>query len=107
MQIPGRAELLIPDLGADRTCASCKTSDRAAGGTREGRDTLTVHPSDPFLIFTGLENLEGVVVALKYDNNDNGTIVGQILSGGADPASLLATADTLFVGNVRARRFLP
>jgi 6-phosphogluconolactonase (cycloisomerase 2 family) len=62
---------------------------------------LTVHPSDPSLVFTGLEQREGVVVALKYDKDGNGTIVGQIPSGGADPASLLATADTLFVGNVR------
>jgi Lactonase, 7-bladed beta-propeller len=65
---------------------------------------LTAHPTDPSLIFTGLEQREGVVVALRYDEDGNGTIVSQIPSGGADPASLLATADTLLVGNVRVIR---
>jgi hypothetical protein len=95
----------ITSLLFDPTGPSLKVTSEVKVGARPS--WLTVHPSDPSLIFTGLENLEGVVVALKYDKDGNGTIVGQIPSGGADPASLLATADTLFVGNVRARRFLP
>ena len=95
----------ITSLLFDPTGPSLKVTSEVKVGARPS--WLTVHPSDPSLIFTGLENLEGVVVALKYDNDGNGTIVGQIPSGGADPASLLATTDTLFVGNVRARRFLP
>ena len=42
MTIPGRAELLIPDLGADRTWRVVHDQRSAAGGTREGRGTLTV-----------------------------------------------------------------
>jgi hypothetical protein len=62
---------------------------------------LTAHPTDPSLVFTGLEQTEGVAVALKYDNSGIGNIVGQIPSGGAEPVSLLATANTLLIGNVR------
>ena len=65
---------------------------------------LTVHPNDPTLVFTGLEVAYGIIIALKFDENGNGTIVGQISSGGADPASLLATTDILLVGNVRIMR---
>ncbi|KAI0268656.1 3-carboxy-cis,cis-mucoante lactonizing enzyme [Gloeopeniophorella convolvens] len=60
---------------------------------------LTVHPDDPYLVFTGLEQAEGVAVAIKYDEEGRGTVVGEIPSGGADPASLLAVKDTLLVGN--------
>jgi hypothetical protein len=67
---------------------------------------LTVHPNDPTLVFTGLEVANGIVIALKFDENGNGTVVGQISSGGADPASLLATTDALIVGNVRIMRQL-
>lgn len=60
---------------------------------------LTAHPDDPTLIFTGLEVSDGTAIALKFDKDGNGTVVGQIPSGGADPASLLATTDALLVGN--------
>lgn len=62
---------------------------------------LTAHPDDPTLVFTGLEVSDGTTIALKFDEDGNGTVVGQIPSGGADPASLLATTDALLVGNVR------
>ncbi|KAH9161433.1 3-carboxy-cis,cis-mucoante lactonizing enzyme [Lactarius sanguifluus] len=60
---------------------------------------LTTHPDDPTLVFTGLEQSDGIIIALKFNEDGNATVVGQIPSGGADPASLLATTDTLFVGN--------
>jgi hypothetical protein len=62
---------------------------------------LTAHPDDPTLVFTGLEQSDGVIIALKFNEDGNATVVGQIPSGGADPASLLATTNTLLVGNVR------
>jgi hypothetical protein len=62
---------------------------------------LTAHPDDPTLVFTGLEVSDGTIIALKFDEDGNGTVVGQIPSRGADPASLLATTDALLVGNVR------
>lgn len=62
---------------------------------------ITGHPANPSLAFTGLEQQDGIVVALKFDDTAKGTIVEQIPSGGASPASLLATTDALFVGNVR------
>lgn len=58
------------------------------------------HPNNPSLAFTGLEQEDGVVVALTFDETGNGTIVGEIPSGGAIPGSLLATMEALFVGNV-------
>lgn len=58
------------------------------------------HPSNPSLAFTGLEQEDGAVVALTIDETGNGTIVGEIPSGGAIPGSLLATMEALFVGNV-------
>lgn len=60
---------------------------------------LTAHPDDPTLVFTGLEVSDGTIIALKFDKDGNGTVVGQIPSRGADPASLLATTDALLVGN--------
>ena len=62
---------------------------------------ITGHPTNPSLAFTGLEQQDGVIVVLTFDDTAKGTIVGQIPSGGASPASLLATTDALFVGNVR------
>ena len=65
---------------------------------------LTAHPDDPTLVFTGLEQSDGIIVALKFNEDGNAAVVGRIPSGGEDPASLLATTDTLLVGNVRRHR---
>ena len=62
---------------------------------------ITSHPGDSFIVFAGLEQTEGRVVVLKYDERGQGKVLGSFSSGGRDPASLLATKDTLFVGNVR------
>ncbi|KAI0048625.1 putative isomerase YbhE [Auriscalpium vulgare] len=60
---------------------------------------IVTHPDDPSLVFTGLEQADGRILALKYDAEGRGTVVGSISSGGADPASLLAADGTLFIGN--------
>ncbi|OBZ69776.1 6-phosphogluconolactonase [Grifola frondosa] len=60
---------------------------------------ITRHPTDTSLIFTGLEQPDGKVVALRYDAEGRGTIVGEAPSGGGHPCSLLATKDQLLIGN--------
>jgi hypothetical protein len=65
---------------------------------------VTGHPTNPSLAFTNLEQDNGMTIALSYDNTGNGTIVGQVPSGGAGPAFLLTTADAVFVANVRSMR---
>ncbi|TFY79124.1 hypothetical protein EWM64_g4889, partial [Hericium alpestre] len=60
---------------------------------------ITPHPTDSSVVFTGLEQADGRVVVLKYDAAGKGVVIGAISSGGKDPAALLASKDTLFVGN--------
>ncbi|KAK7012260.1 3-carboxy-cis,cis-mucoante lactonizing enzyme [Favolaschia claudopus] len=60
---------------------------------------IEFHPSDPSLVFAGLEQTEGKVVAIKYDEHGNGTVVAETTSGGADPCSLTVTENRLFVAN--------
>ncbi|KAL0955550.1 hypothetical protein HGRIS_001787 [Hohenbuehelia grisea] len=60
---------------------------------------VTQHPDDPSLLFAGLEQTEGEVVAIKYDSEWKGEVVARISSGGADPCSLLAHKAELFVAN--------
>ncbi|KAF8216415.1 Lactonase, 7-bladed beta-propeller-domain-containing protein [Mycena galopus ATCC 62051] len=51
------------------------------------------------LVFAGLEQAEGKVVAVKYDTSGQGIVVAEASSGGADPCSLVATENRLFVAN--------
>ncbi|KAJ7155486.1 Lactonase, 7-bladed beta-propeller-domain-containing protein [Mycena crocata] len=60
---------------------------------------LEFYPSDHSLVFTGLETTQGRIVAIKYDESGHGTVVADVPSGGADPCSLEATDDELFVAN--------
>lgn len=62
---------------------------------------ITAYPDDRSLIFTGLEQTEGKVIALKYGKDGQGRIAAELSSGGADPCTLLATKGELLVGNVR------
>lgn len=63
---------------------------------------ITFYPGDHSLVFTGLEQTEGKVIALKFDKDGTGTVVAEALSAGADPCALLATKDDLLVANVRS-----
>lgn len=61
---------------------------------------VTPYPGDNSLIFTGLEQSDGKVVAIKFDyENKKAEVVKEVQSAGADPCSLLATEDQLFVAN--------
>ena len=62
---------------------------------------ITPHPNDPTLIFAGLEQNEGKVIAVKFDDKSGeGRIVGEASSGGAGPCSVLATEDEVIIANV-------
>ena len=61
---------------------------------------ITPHPKDQSLVFTGLEQSNGQIVAVKFDQKGHGTIVGSSPSGGADPCNLVAVGSDLFIANV-------
>ena len=61
---------------------------------------ITPHPTDPSLVFTGLEQDGGKAFVIRYDAEGKGTVVGSAPSGGADPCTLLALGTELLVGNV-------
>jgi hypothetical protein len=55
------------------------------------------HPSDRSLIFTGLEQSDGKIVVVKYDEHGKGQKVDETTcsSGGADPCTLPKTSLSL------------
>lgn len=67
---------------------------------------VTPHPRDPSLIFTGLEQSDGRILAIKYDEHNRGTVVGQISSLGADPCTLVVHERELLVGNYSSGKFV-
>ena len=62
---------------------------------------ITPHPKDSTLIFTGLEQDDGQILAIKFDQKGHGVVVGRAPSAGRDPCNLLATDSELFIANVR------
>ncbi|KAH9833974.1 putative isomerase YbhE [Rhodofomes roseus] len=66
---------------------------------------LTPHPTDPSLVFTGLEKDGGKAVVVRYDAEGKGTVVGEAPSGGSDPCTLLALGTELFIGNYSSGTF--
>ncbi|KZV76423.1 putative isomerase YbhE [Peniophora sp. CONT] len=60
---------------------------------------LTRHPSDPSLVYTGLEQAGGKILVFKIDTEGAVTVVGEASGGGEDPASLEALDKELIVGN--------
>lgn len=65
---------------------------------------VTPHPTDPTVVFTGLEEEKGTIVALKFDQHGHGFAVGESSSGGASPCALVAVGSELLVGNVRSSK---
>ncbi len=61
---------------------------------------VTPHPSDSSVIFAGVEQSDGWIVALKFNAQGQGTILQDISSGGDSPCTLLALQDSLLIGNV-------
>ncbi|OSC97584.1 putative isomerase YbhE [Trametes coccinea BRFM310] len=66
---------------------------------------ITPHPKDKNVVFAGVEQTEGKIAVLKYDQEGRGTVIGEIPSAGADPCSLLALSDELLVGNYSSGTF--
>lgn len=61
---------------------------------------ITPHPENPAIWFTGLEQDDGRVVAIEYDKDGKGKVVGELSSEGADPCTLGAYKGDLLIGNV-------
>lgn len=62
---------------------------------------LAAHPTDPSVVFAGIEQTEGEIVAVKFDEAGHGSLLGRVSSGGASPCSLVAADAELLIGNVR------
>ncbi|KAI0030865.1 Lactonase, 7-bladed beta-propeller-domain-containing protein [Vararia minispora EC-137] len=60
---------------------------------------LARHPADPALAYTGLEQADGCMLALRVDAAGRAAVVARAGAGGADPASFAALAGELIVGN--------
>ena len=61
---------------------------------------ITQHPKDPSLVFAGVEQADGKVATLKFDETGKGSVIGEVPSGGADPCTLVPAGEELIVGNV-------
>ncbi|KJA18135.1 hypothetical protein HYPSUDRAFT_70161 [Hypholoma sublateritium FD-334 SS-4] len=60
---------------------------------------LTAHPAHPSLVRTGLEQSDGRIITVSYDESGKGTILSDVPSGGQDPCCLLALEDEILVAN--------
>lgn len=81
----------------------CTSSLTSVAATTVGVNPswIAYHPGDHSLIFAVLEEHEGKVAAVKFDENGKVLHSGQSSSGGADPCSILVTRDEVIIGNVR------
>ena len=62
---------------------------------------LTSHTNYPSLVWTGLEQYDGRIVALSFDGSGKGTVVSETSSAGRDPCTLSVVENELLIGNVR------
>lgn len=67
---------------------------------------ITPHPENPAIWFTGLEQEDGRVVAIEYDGEGKGKVVGDVSSEGAEPCTLVAYKGDLLIANVSVFFFL-
>ncbi|KAI0629551.1 putative isomerase YbhE [Trametes polyzona] len=67
---------------------------------------LTPHPEDKSIVYTGLEQSDGRIVALRLDGEGRATVIGEVPSGGGDPCALLALESEVLVGNYSSGRFV-
>ena len=66
------------------------------------------HPSDPSIVFTGLEQEDGRLLTLRYNfDTGEGEILANVSSRGADPCSILATDENVLVANVSVISLYP
>ena len=91
----------ITTLSFDSAAGSLEVSSDINVGHRPS--WLTSHKSHPAVVFTGLQQSDGKVVALRYDEHGVGEAVSEASSAGQEPCSLLATQDEILIANVRER----
>ncbi|KAJ3513350.1 hypothetical protein NLJ89_g3001 [Agrocybe chaxingu] len=60
---------------------------------------ITSNPNHPSLVWTGLEQSDGRILALGVDKHGKGKVVAEASSAGRDPCSLLALKDELLIAN--------
>ncbi|EKM53704.1 uncharacterized protein PHACADRAFT_125622 [Phanerochaete carnosa HHB-10118-sp] len=66
---------------------------------------LTRHPKDASVVFAGLEQADGKIAAVKFDDKGHGTLLGSVSSGGGSPCTLVATDSELLIGNYETGTF--
>src|ERR1700678_2530132 len=62
---------------------------------------ITSHKAYPSLVWTGLEQSEGKILALSYDKQGNCKVVSETSSAGSAPCFLWALEHELIIANVR------
>ena len=88
----------IETLSFDSDAQSLSITSSLTVGQRPS--WITPHPENPAVLFTALEQEDGRVVAIEYDKEGKGKVVGDVSSGGAEPCTLVAYKGDLLVGNV-------
>ncbi|KAJ7504466.1 Lactonase, 7-bladed beta-propeller-domain-containing protein [Mycena galericulata] len=87
----------VQSLDFDESTAALTTHSSVEVGFHPS--WIEFYPSDHSLVFAGLETTRGKIIGIKYDGYGNGSVVAEVSSGGADPCSLAATEEQLFVAN--------
>lgn len=62
---------------------------------------IASHNAHPSLVWTGLEQSEGKILALSYDKQGNCKVVSESSSAGSEPCFLWAEKHELIIANVR------
>lgn len=62
---------------------------------------IASHNAHPSLVWAGLEQPEGKILALSYDKRGNCKVVSETSSTGSDPCFLWAAEHELIIANVR------
>jgi 6-phosphogluconolactonase (cycloisomerase 2 family) len=63
---------------------------------------IASHNAHPSLVWTGLEQSEGKVLALSYDKRGNCKVVSETSSAGSDPCFLWPSKHEVIIANVRS-----
>jgi len=88
----------VETLSFDPDAKSLSTTSSVTVG--DNPSWITPHPENPAIWFAGLEQDDGRVVAIEYDKDGKGKVVGELSSEGADPCTLVAYKGDLLIGNV-------
>lgn len=61
---------------------------------------ITPNPENQVIWFTALEQEDGRVVAIEYDKEGKGKVIGDLSSEGSEPCTLVAYKGDILIGNV-------